>query len=132
MAVGNELGKVNVYDLRNPNPLYTINHSYKLPIKKIKFHEHSQNIITVDKKLAKFSNSKNGKVFTNIETKHDINDFEFYHNTGMFFVNIFYFSLNHNILKEKIKQINSLITKILFFKFFLQILIYFIIFKITK
>jgi ribosome biogenesis protein ENP2 len=86
MAVGTESGKVNVYDLRNPNPLYTINHSYKLPIKKIKFHEHSQNIITVDKKLAKFSNCKNGKVFTNIETKHDINDFEFYQNSGMFFV----------------------------------------------
>lgn len=93
MAVGNEFGKVNVYDLRNPNPLYTVNHSYKLPIKKIKFHEHSQNIITVDKKLAKFSNMKNGKVFTNIETKNDINDFEFYGDTGMFFVRFFKISI---------------------------------------
>jgi ribosome biogenesis protein ENP2 len=87
MAIGDELGKTNVYDLRNPNPIYSINHSYKLPIKKIKFHENSQNIITIDKKLAKFSNMKNGRNFTNIETRHDINDFEFYKDSGMFFVN---------------------------------------------
>jgi ribosome biogenesis protein ENP2 len=86
MALGNAAGKVNVYDLRNPKTLYSINHSYKMPIKSIKFHEHSQNIITVDKKLAKFSNYKTGKAFTNIETKHDINDFEAYDNSGMFMV----------------------------------------------
>lgn len=85
MSVGNAVGKVCVYDLRNPKPLYTINHSYRLPIKKIKFHQHSQNIITVDKKLAKFSNMKTGKAFTNIETKHDINDFEIFKDSGMFF-----------------------------------------------
>ena len=85
MSVGNTNGKVNVYDLCSPKPLYTINHSYRLPIKKIKFHEHSQNIITVDKKLAKFSNMKTGKAFTNIETKNDINDFETYGDSGMFF-----------------------------------------------
>lgn len=85
MSVGNANGKVSVYDLRNPKPLYTINHSYRLPIKKIKFHEHSQNIITVDKKLAKFSNMKTGKAFTNIEPKHEINDFESFQDSGMFF-----------------------------------------------
>lgn len=84
MSVGNSNGRVNVYDLRNPKPMFSINHSYRLPIKKIKFHEHSQNIITVDKKLAKFSNMKTGKAFTNIETKHDINDFESYKDSGMF------------------------------------------------
>ena len=84
MSVGSANGKVNIYDLRNPKPLFTINHSYRLPIKKIKFHEHSQNIITVDKKLAKFSNMKTGKAFTNIETKHEINDFEAYPDSGMF------------------------------------------------
>jgi ribosome biogenesis protein ENP2 len=85
MSVGNAVGKVSVYDLRNPKPMYTINHSYRLPIKKIKFHEHSQNIITVDRKIAKFSNMKTGKAFTNIETKHDINDFETFKDSGMFF-----------------------------------------------
>lgn len=84
MAVGGSNGKVNVYDLRNPKPLYTINHSYGLPIKKIKFHESSNNLITVDKKLAKFSNIKTGKAFTNIETKHDINDFIAYPDSGLF------------------------------------------------
>jgi ribosome biogenesis protein ENP2 len=89
MALGNVNGKASVYDLRNPKPLYTINHSYKLPIKKIQFHESSQNIITVDKKLAKFSNMKTGKAFTNLETKHDINDFESIKNSGMFTVSLF-------------------------------------------
>jgi ribosome biogenesis protein ENP2 len=86
MALGNCNGKVSTYDLRNPKPLYTINHSYKLPIKKIQFHDSSQNIITVDRKLAKFSNIKTGKNFTNIETKHDINDFAAYKDSGMFMV----------------------------------------------
>ncbi len=86
MGVGNANGKISVYDLRNPKPLYTINHAYRLPIKKVKFHEQSQNIITVDKKLAKFSNMKTGKAFTNIETKYDINDFECCKDSGMFFV----------------------------------------------
>lgn len=86
MAVGNSVGKVNVYDLRKPVPLYTINHSYKLPIKRLKFHDYSQNLITVDKKLAKFSNMKTGKAFTNIEPKHDINDFDCTKDSGMFYV----------------------------------------------
>jgi ribosome biogenesis protein ENP2 len=88
MALGNINGKVSVYDLRNPRPLYTINHSYKLPIKKIQFHESSHNIITVDRKLAKFSNMKTGKAFTNIETKHEINDFESIKDSGMFTVKL--------------------------------------------
>ena len=86
MAIGNAVGKVNVYDLRYPKPLYTINHSYKLPIKTIKFHELSKNIITVDKKLAKLSNMNSGKAFSNIETKFDINDMDIYPNSGMLFV----------------------------------------------
>jgi len=85
MAVGNAVGKVNVYDLRYPKPLYTINHSYKLPIKTIKFHEISKNIITVDKKLAKLSNMQTGKAFSNIETKFEINDMDIYPNSGMLF-----------------------------------------------
>lgn len=85
MAVGNTRGVVSVYDIRNPKPMYTISHAYRFPIHKIVFDEKSQNIITVDKKLAKFSNYKTGKAFTNIEPKHDINDFELYPNSGMFF-----------------------------------------------
>jgi ribosome biogenesis protein ENP2 len=85
MAIGNNDGQTKVYDLRFSNPLYTINHSYKFPIKAIKFHESSGNIITVDKKLAKFSNIKTGKTFTNIESTNEINEFESYEGSGMFF-----------------------------------------------
>jgi ribosome biogenesis protein ENP2 len=85
MAIGNNEGVVNVFDMRNSKPLYSINHAYGLPIIKILFDDNSKNIITVDKKIAKFSNYKNGKSFTNIEPKYDINDFEIYPNSGMFF-----------------------------------------------
>jgi len=84
LGLGNSDGITKVYDIRNPNPLYTIKHSYHLPIKKIVFDEGSKNIITVDKKLAKFCNYKTGKSFTNIEPKSDINDFELFKNSGMF------------------------------------------------
>ena len=84
LALGNINGITKVYDIRNPNPLYNIKHSYHLPIKKIIFDENSKNIITIDKKLAKFSNYKTGKSFTNIEPKTDINDFELFKNSGMF------------------------------------------------
>ena len=84
LALGNNDGITKVYDIRNPKPLYNIKHSYHLPIKKIVFDENSKNIITIDKKLAKFSNYKTGKSFTNIEPKTDINDFELFKNSGMF------------------------------------------------
>ena len=84
LALGNIDGITRVYDIRNPNPLYNIKHSYHLPIKKIIFDEGSKNIITIDKKLAKFCNYKTGKSFTNIEPKKDINDFVLFKNSGMF------------------------------------------------
>lgn len=83
LATGNKEGKVYMYDLRYPVPLFNIKHSYKLPIKKIKFHNFSQNIITIDKKIAKYSNMKTGKAFTNIETKQEINDFDCFENSGL-------------------------------------------------
>ena len=85
MGIGNADGITKVFDIRNPKPLYNIKHSYHLPIKKIIFDENSKNIITVDKKLAKFCNYKTGKSFTNIEPKTEINDFELFQNSGMFF-----------------------------------------------
>ena len=85
LAIGKKNGIVNIFDLRNPKPLFSINHNYKFPIKKIIFDEYSKNIITIDKKLAKFSNIKTGTNFTNIETKNEINDFELFKNSGMFF-----------------------------------------------
>ena len=87
LATGNKEGKVYMYDLRYPVPLFNIKHSYKLPIKKIKFHEFSKNIITIDKKIAKYSNMKTGKSYTNIETKNEINDFDCFEKSGLSVVN---------------------------------------------
>lgn len=85
LTIGNSKGLVNTYDLRYSNPLYSIKHSYRFPICSIKFHEGSDNIISVDKKSIKFSNIKTGKNFSNIETPNDINDFETYGGSGLFF-----------------------------------------------
>jgi ribosome biogenesis protein ENP2 len=85
MAVGNKSGSSAVFDLRYPNPLFTVKHSYKLPIISVKFHDTSDSIITVDSKLIKFSNSKTGKIISNVEANHNINDFEIYQGSGMFF-----------------------------------------------
>lgn len=52
-AVGTEKGKVLMYDMRYPVPVYTLNHHYRLPIKQIKFHEASKKVITCDKKIIK-------------------------------------------------------------------------------
>ena len=93
MGLGNIEGIIKVFDIRNPKPLYNIKHSYQLPIKKIIFDENSKNIITIDKKLAKFCNYKTGKSFANIEPKNDINDFEIFQNSGM----LFFFFLNEKI-----------------------------------
>jgi len=84
LALGNSEGLTKVYDIRNPNLLYSIKHSYNLPIKKIIFNEGSKNIITIDKKLAKFCNYETGKSFSNIEPKKDINDFVLFKNSSMF------------------------------------------------
>lgn len=85
MAVGNKTGCSSVFDLRYPNPLFTVKHSYKLPIISVRFHDTSESIITVDSKLIKFSNAKTGKIISNVEANHNINDFEIYQGSGMFF-----------------------------------------------
>lgn len=85
IAVGTEKGKVLLYDMRYPLPLLTLTHHYRLPINSIKFHEASRKIITADKKIIKFYDKDNGRLFTNIEPKTSINDVELCANTGLVF-----------------------------------------------
>lgn len=87
VAVGTEKGKVLVYDMRYPMPVYTLSHHYRMPINSIKFHTASRKILTADKKIVKLWNQTDGSLFTNIEPKVQVNDVEIGPDgSGMLFV----------------------------------------------
>jgi ribosome biogenesis protein ENP2 len=86
VAVGTSRGKVFLYDMRYPLPMLTLTHHYKLPIRNIKYHAGSRKILTCDKKIIKIYDKNDGKLFTNIEPKNEINDIELCGNdTGLIF-----------------------------------------------
>ncbi|XP_066453384.1 nucleolar protein 10 [Eleutherodactylus coqui] len=85
LAVGTSTGQVLVYDLRSNRPLIVKDHQYGLPIKSIQFHDPLELIISSDSRIIKMWNKDNGKVFTSIEPKANINDICLYPNSGMLF-----------------------------------------------
>ena len=85
LAIGNEFGKVKLFDIRYPIPIFEKTHQYKLPIKKVDFHEKSRTVFSMDKKVIKIYERDTGKLFTNIQTKKEVNDFAIYRNSGMIF-----------------------------------------------
>jgi len=86
VAIGTERGKVLLYDMRYPVPVYTLTHHYRMPINAIKFHSASKKIITADKKIIKIYNHEDGSLFTNIEPKAQVNDIELCGDSGVLFV----------------------------------------------
>jgi ribosome biogenesis protein ENP2 len=85
LAIGNQVGKVKLYDIRYPIPIFEKTHQYRLPIKKIAFHEKSRTVFSMDKKIIKVYERDTGKLYTNIQTKKEVNDFALYKNSGMVF-----------------------------------------------
>jgi len=85
-AVGNEAGLVSIFDLRYEKSIIDLQHQYHEPIKGITFHDASRNILSADKKILKIFNQDNGKIFTNIEPKEEINSFEVVKNSGLIFI----------------------------------------------
>lgn len=85
-ASGSQDGLVRLYDLRYSSHLLEVQHPYKLPIKTVRFHEESKNLISLDKKMIKIYNKNSGKVFTNIESTCDLNDVELVGNSGLLLV----------------------------------------------
>lgn len=67
VAIGTEKGKVLLYDMRYPVPIYTLTHHYRMPIQQIKFHTGSKKLISCDRKIIKIFNQVDGSLFTNIE-----------------------------------------------------------------
>lgn len=66
-AAGTSTGQVSVFDLRSSKPLYTRDHHYGFPIKEIKYHAASENIISYDKKALRIWNRSTGNVLTTVE-----------------------------------------------------------------
>ena len=66
VAIGTEKGKVFLYDMRYPVPIYSLTHHYRMPIQQIKFHS-SGKLISCDRKIIKIFNQLDGSLFTNIE-----------------------------------------------------------------
>ena len=69
--------------MRYPVPLFEMQHQYRLPIKKIRFHAGSSKIFTADAKIVKIYEQQTGALFSNIEPKHDVNDVALCANSGL-------------------------------------------------
>lgn len=85
-AIGDESGLVSIFDLRYEKNIINLQHQYQEPIKSIKFHDSSRNILSCDKKILKIFNQDTGKIFTNIEPKEEINSFELVRSSGLIFI----------------------------------------------
>ncbi len=66
-AAGTSTGQVSLFDLRSTRPLMTRDHHYRFPIKEIKHHASSDNLISYDKKTVRIW-SRDGTQVTAVET----------------------------------------------------------------
>ncbi len=72
--------------MTNLSQLHTFQHQYRDEIKSIQYHEASRKIMTADSKVIKVYDKDTGSLFTTIEPKNKINDFEVCGNTGLMIV----------------------------------------------
>mmetsp|Transcript_31097 Transcript_31097/g.81477 ORF Transcript_31097/g.81477 Transcript_31097/m.81477 type:complete len:719 (-) Transcript_31097:51-2207(-) len=73
MAIGTSSGHVLTYDIRSARPELTKDHYNGLPIKTVKHHPESGNIISADAKGIKVWDQHTGENFTSLEAVADIN-----------------------------------------------------------
>lgn len=66
-AAGTSHGQVSLYDLRSTKPLLSREHHYGYPIKEIKYHAASENIMSYDKKAIRIWNRSSGSLLTTVE-----------------------------------------------------------------
>lgn len=84
--VGGKDGLVSWYDLRYDGEIMSMQHRYHKPILNIKIHQASRKILSCDFNMIKIYDKENGELFTNIEPKAKINDFEIVGDSGMMLV----------------------------------------------
>ena len=86
MGVGLNSGHVLLYDIRSNKPTLTKDHNNALPIKRIVFHEKSDNVLSADSKVVKIWERETGRNFTAIEPDAKINDLCIFPNSGLMFL----------------------------------------------
>ena len=75
-----------MYDLRYDGEVLSMQHRYRKPILQIKTHYGSRKIISADFNMIKIYDKDSGALFTNIEPKAVVNDFEIVPESGMILV----------------------------------------------
>lgn len=87
-AAGTSTGQILLYDLRASKPLLVKDHNYGLPIKRIDFHDDSNNLVlSADSRVLKLWHRNTGKPFTAIEPEDTkINDLCVYPKSGLLFM----------------------------------------------
>ena len=86
MGIGLNSGHVLLYDIRSDKPILTKDHYNSLPIKRIAFHEKSDNVLSADSKVVKIWERETGKNLTAIEPDAKINDLCMFPDSGLMFL----------------------------------------------
>ncbi|KAI1309389.1 Nucleolar protein 10 [Halotydeus destructor] len=86
MGVGTATGQILLYDIRSSKPYIVKDHMYGLPIKKVTFLPGQDLVASIDSKILKMWHRENGKPFSAIQTKSDLNDLAVIPDTGMMFL----------------------------------------------
>eukprot|EP00003_Mantamonas_plastica_P029512 TRINITY_DN699_c0_g1_i3.p1 TRINITY_DN699_c0_g1~~TRINITY_DN699_c0_g1_i3.p1 ORF type:complete len:423 (-),score=144.80 TRINITY_DN699_c0_g1_i3:85-1353(-) len=85
MAVGTSSGQVLMYDLRSDKPLLIKDHQYNFPIVDIQYLEQTKHVMSADCKSIKIWNQNDGKIFTAVEPKANVNDVCIVKDSGLIF-----------------------------------------------
>ena len=86
MGVGLNSGHVLLYDIRSNKPVLMKDHFNALPIKRIVFHDRSDNVISADSKVVKIWERTTAKNFTAVEPDAKINDLCMFPHSGLMFL----------------------------------------------
>jgi len=86
MGVGLNSGHVLLFDIRSNQPFLTKDHYNTLPIKRIVFHDKSDNVLSTDSKVVKIWERETGKNLTAIEPDAKINDLCMFPESGLMFL----------------------------------------------
>eukprot|EP00474_Spongospora_subterranea_P010970 CRZ11428.1 hypothetical protein [Spongospora subterranea] len=85
MAVGTDSGHCLLYDLRTALPLLDKDHRYGLPIKDIRFHEKSRQVVSTDGAIIKLWDRQSGEALTSIQTDAAVNKLCLVQGSGLIF-----------------------------------------------
>ncbi|CAI4227976.1 unnamed protein product [Auanema sp. JU1783] len=90
MAVGSSTGQIILYDIRSSRPMLIKDHYNELPIVKVEYvkREEGDLVLSMDSRVLKMWNEKDGSAFAAIESHYELTDFCRQPDTGlMFFAN---------------------------------------------